>query len=148
MYVPDNLKKLISRKGGGPGQQYISETIGIAPSLLSRILKGKVKNPGIETFIKLADALEVSVDELIGRKRTYLDKSKNLNNLELNPALMRNISEYTINYIKQHNLEITFDVAINVINDIYEYCHLRNQQKFDQAFTEWYLDKTLAPISS
>jgi len=37
-------------------------------SLRSHLEQNGIKNPKIETVIKLADALEVSMDELVGRK--------------------------------------------------------------------------------
>ena len=43
-----------------------------ASHLLS-IEKGKTKNPGIDIIVSLADALGVSVDELIGKKRQPKD---------------------------------------------------------------------------
>ncbi len=41
---------------------------GVADSRIRHILNGDSKDPRISTLVKLADALDVSLDELVGRE--------------------------------------------------------------------------------
>jgi len=42
---------------------------GISNSLLYKILREDIADPQVSTLIKIADALDVSLDELVGRNR-------------------------------------------------------------------------------
>jgi len=65
MYLK-NLKKL--RKEKGWSQERLAREANISYHTLIKLEQGNIKNPKIETVIKLADALGVSLDELVGRK--------------------------------------------------------------------------------
>jgi len=62
MYLK-NLKKLRQKKGWS--QEKLAREAGISYNTLIKIERGGIKNPKIDTVIKLAKALQVSVDELI-----------------------------------------------------------------------------------
>ncbi len=63
------LKNLIElRKQKGWTQERLAIESGISYNTLIKIERNGIKNPKIETVIKLADALEVSLDDLVGRK--------------------------------------------------------------------------------
>jgi len=61
-----NLVKL--RKQKGWSQERLATESGISYNTLIKLERGGILNPKIETVIKLADALNVSLDELVGRK--------------------------------------------------------------------------------
>ncbi len=65
MYLK-NLKAL--RKQKGWTQERLARESNISYHTLIKLEQNGIKNPKIETVIKLADALEVSLDELVGRK--------------------------------------------------------------------------------
>lgn len=58
-----NLKKL--RKQKGWSQEKLAREAGISYQTLIKIEQGRIKNPKLETLMKLAKSLDVSVDELI-----------------------------------------------------------------------------------
>ncbi len=63
------LKNLIElRKQKGWTQERLAIESGISYNTLIKLERNGIKNPKIETVIKLADALEVSLDGLVGRK--------------------------------------------------------------------------------
>lgn len=62
-----NIKKYIDVKGYTANK--LAVLSGVKPGRLHNIISGKTDNPGIKNMIKLADALDVSLDELVGRKR-------------------------------------------------------------------------------
>jgi len=62
------LKNLVKiRKQKGWSQEKLAAESGISYNTLIKIERGGIENPKIETVIKLADALGVSLEELIGR---------------------------------------------------------------------------------
>lgn len=65
MYLK-NLVKL--RKQKGWTQEKLAVESGISYNTIIKIERGGIENPKIETVIKLADALGISIDKLVGRK--------------------------------------------------------------------------------
>ncbi|MBA7646660.1 hypothetical protein ES703_54426 [subsurface metagenome] len=62
-----NLKKLRKKKEWS--QEKLAREAGISYNTLIKIERGGIKNPRLDTLIKLAKALGVSVDELIGNQK-------------------------------------------------------------------------------
>ncbi|MCK5466028.1 helix-turn-helix transcriptional regulator [Candidatus Parcubacteria bacterium] len=58
-----NIKELRNKKGWS--QEKLSREADISYQTLIKIERGGIKNPKIETMIKLAKALGVSIDELV-----------------------------------------------------------------------------------
>lgn len=61
-----NLKFFRNKKGWS--QEKLVREANISYHTVIKLEQSVIKNPRIETFIKLADALEVILDELVGRK--------------------------------------------------------------------------------
>jgi len=61
-----NLKALRNQKGWS--QEKLAREANISYHTVIKLEQRGTKNPRIETVIKLADALEVSLDELVGRE--------------------------------------------------------------------------------
>ena len=59
-----NLKKLRNKKEWS--QERLAREAGISYHTLIKIEQDRIKNPKLETLIKLAKALGVSLDELVG----------------------------------------------------------------------------------
>jgi len=56
------------RKKAGWSQQKLAEKAGLSLAVITKIEQGVAKRPSIQTMMKLADALGISLDELVGRK--------------------------------------------------------------------------------
>jgi len=56
------------RKKAGWSQQKLAEKAGLSLAVITKIEQGIAKRPSIQTMMKLADALGISLDELVGRK--------------------------------------------------------------------------------
>jgi len=59
-----NLKKLRNKKGWS--QERLAREAGISYITLVKIERGNIQNPKLETLIKLAKALGISLDKLVG----------------------------------------------------------------------------------
>ncbi len=66
MLLSEQVKKF--RKKKGIPQDKLAHLAGISFSTLAKIESGTAKQPTFDTLIKIADALEISLDELAGRK--------------------------------------------------------------------------------
>ena len=64
--IAKRLKEL--RKKAGWSQQRLAEKAGLSYNVITKIEQGVAKRPSIQTMVKLADALGISLDELVGRK--------------------------------------------------------------------------------
>lgn len=63
------LKNLVKmRKKKDWSQEKLAREAGISYNTLIKIERGGIKNPKIETVVKLANALETTIDELVARK--------------------------------------------------------------------------------
>ena len=65
---------LTIRKAKKTSQEEIAKVIGVHAPVIGRYERGEVK-PSIEVATKLADALQVSLDYLVGNSDLELDKS-------------------------------------------------------------------------
>jgi transcriptional regulator with XRE-family HTH domain len=56
------------REKAGWSQQKLAEEAGLSYNTITKIEQGSAKQPVIQTMVKIADALGVGLDELMGRK--------------------------------------------------------------------------------
>lgn len=63
--LAQNIRKLRLKKG--LSQEKLARLADIANATLIKIEAGVAKEPTITTVAKIADALDISIDELIGR---------------------------------------------------------------------------------
>lgn len=64
--IQQQIKQL--RKKFGWSQQKLAEKASLSYNVITKIEQGAAKRPTIQTMIKLADAFQVPLDELVGRK--------------------------------------------------------------------------------
>ncbi len=57
------------RKKSGWSQQKLAEKSGLSYNTITKIEQGVAIKPTIQTMIKIADAFQISIDELVGRVR-------------------------------------------------------------------------------
>lgn len=65
--LAENIRKLRNKKG--LAQEKLARLADISTATLVKIEAGVAKEPTITTVAKIAGALEVSIDELVGRKK-------------------------------------------------------------------------------
>lgn len=56
-----------ARKQAGYTQEQLAELVGVSRAAIARYETGEIE-PSLETFVRLADALQVSADLLLGRR--------------------------------------------------------------------------------
>ena len=65
--INENLKKICEEKDISAYR--LAKITQLPISVVAKIIRDEVKNPRLDTIIKIADALDVTLDELVGRKR-------------------------------------------------------------------------------
>ena len=78
------------RKEKGYTFAKLSELTRISTGRLSDLATGKRNNPTMDTLIKLADALDVTLDELVGRKKNgiFLNPDDYIKKNEINKSIV------------------------------------------------------------
>ncbi|MFY0602214.1 MAG: helix-turn-helix transcriptional regulator [Cyclobacteriaceae bacterium] len=67
----DNM--MLQRKKKGFSQAALGKIIGTSGDVIGRYERGDIK-PSIDVVVKIADALEISIDYLMGKTSLVLDK--------------------------------------------------------------------------
>ncbi|WP_107586865.1 helix-turn-helix domain-containing protein [Clostridioides difficile] len=65
MLIGDNIKQILRKRDIKPYK--LVKELDIDVSGLYKLLRNKSSNPTIDTLIKLADCLDITLDELVGR---------------------------------------------------------------------------------
>lgn len=65
MLIGDNIKQILRKRDIKPYK--LAKELDIDVSGLYKLLWNKSSNPTIDTLIKLADCLDITLDELVGR---------------------------------------------------------------------------------
>lgn len=93
MYLPGTVNERIGdlRTSKGFQQKELAEMIGVSASQLSRIENGETTNINAETITKLAKALNVSTDYILGLTTISVPKSYDINELGLSESAVKNL---------------------------------------------------------
>ena len=93
MYLPGSINERIGdlRTSKGLSQKELSALIEVAPSQLSRIESGETKTISSDILIKLARALGVSTDYILGLTKISTQKSYDISELGLSEGAVRTL---------------------------------------------------------
>lgn len=95
MEFQDNM--MLLRKKKKMSQAALGKCIGTSGDVIGRYERGDIK-PSIDVVVKIADALEVSLDFLIGNSKTELDKDT-VKRLEAIAELNENNKLFVLNML-------------------------------------------------
>jgi transcriptional regulator with XRE-family HTH domain len=88
---------MLLRKKKGLSQADLGKSVGTSGDIIGRYERD-IMTPSIEVIIKIADALEVSIDYLVGKTSMVLDKPT-LNRLEEIGKLTDDARQYILNHL-------------------------------------------------
>ena len=66
--ISEQVKKY--RTKAGWSQQKLAEKAGLSYNVITKIEQGNSIKPALDTIIKIAEAFDITIDELIGRKQS------------------------------------------------------------------------------
>lgn len=113
---------------------------GVSRDAIYAFLVGKVADLKLSTATKIADALSISLDELVDRQDALNKFSPKVDKgLQYKPELLIEILSY-VNEFTANNIdgEYNFREVIYVISEIYEYSIHNKLNHIDRNFTEWF----------
>jgi transcriptional regulator with XRE-family HTH domain len=67
--LAESLRRLLDERGWSI--ETASKRTGLHRQMISKILRGEITRPRLDTLIKLSDTFGVSIDELAGRRMRY-----------------------------------------------------------------------------
>lgn len=115
MNVGENIKKY--RKNSNLTQKQLAEKIGITASAISKYEKGD-RELGWETLYKIADVLEVSINDLLGIK--IVERS--------------NENSISIRFLDIHQLPNEKEQIIKVVEEMYEFLNAAGDENQLEEF--------------
>jgi transcriptional regulator with XRE-family HTH domain len=113
---------------------------GLERSTLTNIFRGSSQNPGILSIVKIADAMNCSLDELLDRKEFMSIKKKYKYSNKLFQECSSFVTHYLIAIPLDHSNNLTTDTVIEYIEEIYNYSADSNLDSIDKRFATWLLN--------
>lgn len=117
----------------------------LSNSVVHKILDSKAKSPTIETVLKIADALDCSLDELFDRDK-YLKKYllKSSDGTEFDDNLFRSVCFYVLYFIQVYDLKkLSLEQIVLSVEEIYKYCLEKNLNNIDKDFADDFLKQNI-----
>lgn len=137
--IKNILAPLLEQHDFESNKARFSKKIGLSKETLMQILMGNTKNPGIYTMAKIADALNVSLDNLIGRHTPNLPSPISKVTVK-NLTLLEEVVSYVVTAIKPSN-KIDMEKFLNCIREVYRFSCKKNALEKD--FANWYIETYL-----
>ena len=120
----------------------LAEKAGINQSSFSRIMTGDIKNPGVHTVAKIAQELNCSIDELIGRKvKGTKGKGNNQESeqLKFDPKLAAATADVVLNLLDQAKQKVKLEDFLSIAREVYQYSLDKNSDTADEHFAKWFI---------
>jgi transcriptional regulator with XRE-family HTH domain len=131
----------------------LEKKAGIKVGTLRNIFQGKSNNPSAETLLAIANTLECSVDELLGRDEYSKKQAGNPiatiapsaveNDYEWNPELFEKANTTIRELLSSRKVKITSEQAFFLVKESYLFSIKKGKSGIDQDFVEWLMDKTI-----
>ncbi|MFA6420588.1 MAG: helix-turn-helix transcriptional regulator [archaeon] len=131
--LKQNLLRMTKEKGLSISK--LERDAGLHKNFINNFLYDKSKNPGIESIIKIANVLDASIDELIGKEPEH-----QLYNLEITRKdIFLEVANYLLKFIQtEQNTKISLEQFFNAVSQIYAYSLKKDM--FDKEFADWFIN--------
>ena len=115
----------------------------LAQGTVYNILNNRSKDLNLDTLIKIANALNCSIDGLVGREeyfKSYILKQRS--NVEYNAKLIYSIIDIINKFIGTNKInKPSLGDVLYSMEEIYEYSNNTNDKVLDEKFALWILKK-------
>lgn len=129
--LKENILSLTKQKG--LSIRRLEREAGLHLNFVSNLLADKSKNPGIESIIKIAEVLNVSIDELIGKEPEH--KTYDLT------ITRKDIFSEVVNYLLtaiHGKKNCTLEKFFHAICEVYKFS--LKKESFDKEFADWFIN--------
>ena len=140
--LKDNIARKMREQGEGFRCSDLSRRTNIHHDTLLQILKGNTKNPNVQTIAKVAQALNSSIDELMGLPPKDFSYNTKIDNISL---FYESVS-FVLKKIKSCSGDVYFAGFLKSVFDIYYYS--KEQGQIDVKFAEWCVDTHLLSMKN
>jgi transcriptional regulator with XRE-family HTH domain len=146
------LKEIIHQKlkENGLSINAAEKLAGIGTSSLRHFLKGRTKNPDLETLSALASVLECDLSDLLGLNPKTLaetqekEGSSNINK-PVNYNLYVDVTGFVCDFLKDQKLSsISNEVFLQTLKKIYYFCLFQKNGVLDKEFASWYMNEIIS----
>ena len=122
-------------KKRGLSLRKLEREAGIHKNFISNFLHDKSKNPGIDSIIKIASVLNISIDELLGKELEH--KTHDL------AITRKDIFFDTVNYLlsaiqTMQSPTLKLEKFFNAVHEIYVFS--LKKDSFDKEFADWFIN--------
>ena len=129
--VKQNLERLLKQRDWSVAQ--LERKAGIKEHSIQNIFRGSSKNPSIELVYGVAKALDVSVEDLITNKESFLISNYD-SYAEICRLVLQEIKNITSKPTPQKKI-------FNIIEEVFLYTTNMNQNQVDSSFIKWIVMK-------
>ena len=131
-----NFKENLAEKLEDTNISALARKSGLSDETIRSILAGRSEDPLLSTVIKIAQGLEISLDELVFRKRA---KTEDFGEVPFDKKLWEECTEFVERYIEDKKLanSIKLKQLLHTIDSILDYSTNNNLQAIDERFAIW-----------
>jgi transcriptional regulator with XRE-family HTH domain len=134
--LKENILRIAESKGWSISK--LEKYAGLSKNFINNFLTDKSKNPGIESIVKIANACNTSVDELLGK-----EPIQKLYDLEITRKdIFTEVTNFLISSItSKQKTKVKLDQYFYAVYQIYAYS--LNKKTFDKEFASWFINTQL-----
>ena len=135
--LKENIIKIAEDKGWSISK--LEKYAGLNKNYINNFLTDKSKNPGIESIVKIANTLNISVDELLGK-----EPLQKIYDLEITRKdIFAEVTNFLVTTIQsKQKTKIKLDQYFRAVYHIYTYS--LNKNSFDEEFASWFINTKLS----
>lgn len=137
MDIPKNLRHIMEKQQLSINA--LERKSGVKPGSVQNILYGRSKNPGIETLLALAKALNISLNTLVYSSEDDVDFS-----LPWNADLYTEAVITVRNELHRLSFFLKRKEFLECVYKIYEYSQKSQKDKIDLTFATWLIEEKKA----
>jgi len=133
--LKQNIVNIIEQKG--LSMRKLERVAGLHTNFISNLLQDRSKNPSLDSIIRIATVLDVSIDKLVGRETN--NKTYDLN---IPKEIFLDIASYILKGIrdKQSN-SLKLDNFFNAVYEVYKFSSKKD--RLDKEFADWFIGSHL-----
>jgi hypothetical protein len=134
--LKENIVNIVKQKG--LSIRKLEREAGLHKNFISNFLHDKSRNPGIDSIIKIASVLNVSIDELIGKELEH-----KIHDLAITRKdIFFDIVNYLLAAIQtRKNTTFKLEKFFNAVHEIYVFS--LKKDSFDKEFADWFINSQL-----
>ena len=134
--LKENIVNIVKQKG--MSIRKLEREAGLHKNFISNFLHDKSRNPGIDSIIKIASVLNVSIDELIGKELEH-----KIHDLAITRKdIFFDIVNYLLAAIQtRKNTTFKLEKFFNAVHEIYVFS--LKKDSFDKEFADWFINSQL-----